>query len=407
MFGRLVKFAWRSVWKNRRRTIITGLAVGLGLASMMFTEALMSGMSTHMISQTTMSWMGDGQIHREGFRETGRITLTVNRPDSILAMLEADTSVTAFTTRIISPASLQSTMEMKPVTMIGVDPATDPGLSMLEAAVDTGSYFSGDSTDLIIGWKLAQDLDATLGDVIIITAAEADSGLASSLFFVTGICRFGSDVQDRYSAFVDIGLAGSMLGLEGEFHEVALRLTDIEMGRDPALPIWSRYSVFGNSAEGWAELASQVGSMLNMVNMSMMITAIILFGLVVFGIVNSLFMSVYERMYEFGVMKAVGTRPSALATMVVLEAFWLGVVSILIGTVLGILIIWITSKTGLDFGMIEVSGVIFDSAIHPITDWSRLWIYPVATLLLTTLAGIYPGIHAGRLNAAAAMRKSL
>jgi len=407
MFVRLVKFAWQSVWKNRRRTIITGLAVGLGLASVMFTDALMNGMSTHMISQTTMSWMGDGQIHGEGFRETGRITLTVNRPDSVMAMLEADTTVTAFTCRIISPASLQSTMEMKPVTMIGVDPATDPGMSMLEAAVDTGSYLSGNTTDLIIGWKLAQDLDASLGDVIVITAAEADSGLASNLFYVTGICRFGSDVQDRYSAFIDIDVAGSMLGLEGDFHEVAFRLTDVDMGRDPSLPIWARYSVFGNLAQGWAELASQVGSMLKMVNMSMMITAIILFGLVVFGIVNSLFMSVYERMYEFGVMKAVGTRPSALGTMVMLEAFWLGVVSMIIGTLLGMLIIWITSKTGIDFGDLEVSGVIFDSAIHPISDWSRLWVLPVATLLLTTIAGIYPGIHAGRLNAATAMRKSL
>ena len=407
MLGRLVEFSWRNVWKNRRRTIITGLAVGVGLAAMMFTEALMAGMSAHMIRQTTGSWMGDGQIHMEGFRETGRIALTISEPDSMIAMLTVDSTVEAFTCRVISPASLQSAMEMKPVTMIGVDPATDPGLSMLEAAVDTGSYLGGGSTDLIIGWKLAEDLDAVLGDVIVITAAQVDSGLASSLFYVSGICRFGSDDLDRYSAFVDIAAAGDMLRLEGGFQEIAIRLRNTEAGLDPSFPVWAKYSVFGNEALGWGELAEQVRSMLGMVNLSMMITAVILFGLVVFGIVNSLFMSVYERMYEFGVMKSVGTRPGTICVMVILEAFWLGIVSMVIGTLFGLLIIRITSWTGVDFGTIEVSGVIFDSAIRPMVNWSRIWIYPVATLLLTTASGIYPGIHAGRLNAASAMKKSL
>ncbi len=407
MLARLISFAWRSVWKNRRRTVITGLAVGFGLAALMFTEALMTGMSTHMVDQTTNAWMGDAQIHRNGFRETGGIALTVNEPDSITEMLRTDPIVTAFSVRIISPASLQSTIEMKPVTMIGVDPLTEPGVSMLETAVDSGSYFSGDSTDLIIGYRLAEDLDVGLGDLIVITVAEAESGLSSNMFFVTGICNFGSDDLDRYTAFVDIGTAGSMLGLEGRFHEIAIRLADSEMGMDEALPFWSRYSIFGNTAQGWATLATQVKAMLSMTKTSIAITAIILFGLVVFGIVNSLFMSVYERMYEFGVMKAVGTRPGTISVMVVLEAFWLAVISMILGSIMGLAIIWITSKTGIDFGNIEVSGVIFDSAIHPILKWSSVWIYPAFTLLLTTSAGIYPGIHAGRQNAAESMRKSL
>jgi len=407
MFGRLVSFAWRSVCKNRRRTVITSLAVGFGLAALMFTEALMTGMSTHMVDQTTNAWMGDAQIHRNGFRETGGIALTVNEPDSITEMLRTDSIVVAFTARIISPASLQSTMEMKPVTMIGIDPETEPTVSMLETAVDSGAFFSGDSTDLIIGHKLAEDLDASLGDLIVITVADADSGLSSNLFFVTGICNFGSDDLDRYTAFVDIGTAGRMLGLEGRFHEIAIRLTDSDMGMDESLPFWSRYSICGNTALGWASLATQVKAMLNMTKMSIAITAVILFGLVVFGIVNSLFMSVYERMYEFGVMKAVGTRQGTISVMVILEAFWLAVISMILGSIMGLVIVGITSKTGIDFGNIEVSGIIFDSAIHPILKWSGIWMYPVFTLLLTTAAGIYPGIHAGRLNAAEAMRKSL
>lgn len=407
MFVKLVKFAWKIIWRNFRRTVITGLAVGFGLGALIFTEALMQGMSIHMIQTSTESWMGDAQIHRDGFLDTRNINLTISNADSILAMLNKDSTVTSCTSRILSPASVTSTTELKPVTLIGVDSETDPDVTMLEAAVTEGSYLSGNSTELIIGYKLALDLNAGLGDVIVITVAQAGSGLSSSMFFVSGICHFGSDNLDRYSAFANLTAAGRMLGIQGEIHEIAVKFPQSEMGADTSLGFWNRFSVFGNNAVGWPELAPQVNSMLNMVDMSMAIMAAILFGLVFFGIINSLFMSVYERMYEFGVMKAVGTRTGTISIMVILEAFWIAVISTVIGIAIGLLIVWITSRTGISFGEIEVSGITFDKPLYPVLRLSRLWLYPFFTLILTTASGIYPGIHAGRLNPAEAMRKSL
>jgi ABC-type lipoprotein release transport system permease subunit len=407
MFGRLLSFAWRSVWRNSRRTLITGLAVGLGLASLIFCETLMQGMGSHMIITTTESWMGDAQIHRIGFLDTKQISLTINMPDSVISRLGVSASVEAYTCRILSPASVTSTTELKPVTLIGVDCSTDTLLTMLEAAVDTGSYLSGDSTELIIGYKLAEDLNAGLGDVIVITAAQADSGLSSNMFFVSGICRFGSDDLDRYSAFINLQTAGRLLGLKGNIHEIAIRLTGPEMSEKAILDFEKEVQVSGNRVQGWRDLAPQVKAMLSMVNISMAIMSAILFGLVIFGIVNSLFMSVYERMYEFGVMKAVGTRPGTIGCMVILEAFWIAVISTTIGIAIGLLIVWITSNTGISFGEIEVSGIVFDRPIFPELVLSRIWIYPLFTLILTTASGIFPGIHAARLNPSEAMRKSI
>ena len=107
---------------------------------MIFFEALMQGMGAYMILTTTNPWMGDAQIHRDGFLDTKRVNLTIERPDSILFMLSRDSTVSACTPRIMSPASATSTTEMKPVTLIGVDSETDPAVTMLEDAIDTGSY---------------------------------------------------------------------------------------------------------------------------------------------------------------------------------------------------------------------------------------------------------------------------
>jgi len=393
--------------KNGRRTIITGLAVGFGLASMIFYESLMQGMGAHMIESTTGSWMGDAQIHRNGFMDTKRIDLTVNQPDSVFSRLREDSTVYACTARILSPASIASSTELKPVTLIGVDRETDTKVTMLEAAVIAGSYLSPDSMDLIIGRKLANDLNVQPGDVIVVTVAQKDSGLTRNMFLVSGICSFGNDDLDRYTAFVNLSTAGRMLGIPVDVHEIAVRFCRDRTGTDEFLNFTREFSVFGNSALGWPDLAPQVNTMISMVNASMAATALILFGLVVFGIVNSLFMSVYERMYEFGIMKALGTRPGTISIMIILEAFWIAVISTLIGSAIGLLIILITSKTGISFGEIEFSGVVFNKPIFPLLRFSRIWIYPFFTLILTTASGIYPGIHAGRLNPSEAIRKSL
>ena len=387
--------------------MITGVAIGVGLAAMMFSDALFAGMSTLMVETTTDTWMGDAQIHREGFQETANITFTIQHPQRIDSMLQADTLAVASTGRLISPASLQSAMEMKPVTLMGVDHLTEGQVSMLEAATDTGNYFSGDSMEMIIGYKLAADMDLALGDIAVITTAMAESGFASRMFRVSGICKFGSDQYDRYTAFVNIESAGSLLDLTGELHEIAIRFSDPMVAMDPDLPFWTVFSADSNKAEGWPVLAPQITSMIRMANVSLGIQAAILFGLVLFGIVNSLFMSVYERMYEFGVMKAVGTSKRAIILMVLLEAFWLGLAGSIIGTLLGFGVIQYFASVGISFGEVDFSGVMFDRPIHTLVDWSRLWIYPAATLLFTTLAGIYPGIHAGNLNPSEAMRKSL
>lgn len=367
----------------------------------------MQGMTNHMVDATTDPWMGDVQIHREGFLDTRQLELTVNRPGEVMDSLSGDSLVRAFTPRILSPASLSSARELKPVTLIGVDGGSDPDVTMLRAAIDTGSYFSGDSMEIILGHRLAEELEVELGDVLVITAAGTDSGLASSMFMLSGICNFGSEQLDRYSAFVNIGTAGDLLDLGDDIHEIALVLPDPELARDTTLSLWDRYSTHGNSAMGWADLSPQISSMLDLVNISMLIMSAILFGLVIFGIVNSLFMSVYERMFELGIMKAVGTRPGTIGAMVVMEAFWLGLISTVIGLVLGILLIWITSGTGISFGEIEFSGITFSRPIYPDIDPGRAWMYPVFTILLVGLAGIFPGIHAARQNPAESMRRSL
>ena len=151
----------------------------------------------------------------------------------------------------------------------------------------------------------------------------------------------------------------------------------------------------------------QLKASLELSDFSTLIIAVILFAVVALGIINTLFMSLYERMFEFGVLRAVGTRPGAVARLVVSEAAALSVISIVLGVIIALLVTGIVSKIGIDYRGIEYAGVTFTEKIYPVLRPIQFVKYPAWVFIVTTLVGIYPAVYAARLRPARAMRRSL
>ncbi|MXZ00164.1 FtsX-like permease family protein, partial [Candidatus Poribacteria bacterium] len=136
------------------------------------------------------------------------------------------------------------------------------------------------------------------------------------------------------------------------------------------------------------------------------IKGVILFFVVIFGIINTLFMSLYERMFEFGVLRAVGTRPFGMARVILFEAGALAVVSIGFGMLLGFLVTVLLNYTGINYTGIEMVGVTIQEFIYPTLTVEQFIIYPVWLFVFTIIAGIYPARYAAKMSPAAAMRRS-
>ena len=134
---------------------------------------------------------------------------------------------------------------------------------------------------------------------------------------------------------------------------------------------------------------------------------LILFGVVALGIINTLFMSLHERMFEFGVLRAVGTRPFSIVQLVIFEAGSLAVLSIAMGCILGFAVTLISAQTGFDYTGIEYSGVTFRKLLYPVLRIRQFIEYPLWLFLFTVLVGLYPACYAARMTPAGAMRRSL
>ncbi len=403
------KLAWRNIFRNKRRTYITGVAIGIGLASLIWTDALVIGMEENMIRSGTASYLGEGQIHAEGFRETFEIDQTINNLDQTVAGLRGEPMLDKFTLRAITFAMISSPANVSAVSLVGVEPETEQHLSQIDDALVEGAYFEGDSDrDIIIGRKLAEILEVELGDRVVLTAAQAHTGdLAQEMFRISGIYFFNAGDMDRGMAFIRLPMAQQMLNLGDDVHEISLKFTDNTFARDTRHPFWDRYSTGGNKAEGWPDILPQLEAAFELSEFSTLIVGFILFVVVTLSIINTLFMSLYERMYEFGVMRAVGTSGAAIARLVVFEAAALAIVSNILGVVLGFVATYIFTLTGIDYGGIEFVGVTFRELLYPVIELQQFIFYPVAVFIFTVIVSLYPAVHAARIIPAEAMRKSL
>ena len=403
----LIKLAWRNIFRNKRRTILSGLAVGIGLASLIFVNGLMVGMLNSMVRTATDSFMGQGQIHAEGFRDTFETELTIRDFDRVMESLKGEEDITGFTPRAIAQGMLTSTSDVLPVAAYGIDPEGERGVSLLEEAVIKGEYL-GSGRKILIGSRAAELLDVGLGDRVVLTMAQAATGeLSQEMFRVGGIFHYGIREVDSSLAFIEISRAREMLALGGGAHEVALRFKNIDIAGDTSLAVWERYSRGGNEAMGWPGLLPQLKAVHELSGFTTFLTSILVFGIVALTIMNTLFMSLYERMYEFGVMRAVGTRPVQMALIIVFEAVSLAIISIVIGMVIGWLVNTLFGVIGIDYSGIEFAGVTMTEPIYTVMRPVQFTVFPAMIMAFSLVAAIYPAFYAARLTPSKAMRKSM
>ena len=403
----LLKLAWRNLWRNRTRTWLSTLVIAIGLVAMIFMDTMMVGMNTNMVKNATDSLMGHAQMHALGFRDEQDVKLTINDLDQALLQLEKHPDLKARSLRIVTQSMLSSSGGGEPVFSLGVDPEEEQLLSKFDEAIIEGEYLDSVSGQkLILGWKLAEKLELGLGDRLVLTAADAESGeMVQELFRLSGIFKTGEEKMDASMVLVARKTLQSMLKLEGRIHQIALRYSKLTQDGTPVNTLKKPDDSSKNELLLWTELMPSLYMISQMTDLSMAIMGTILFLIIALGITNTLLMGLYERMFEFGVIKSIGTTPWQAARIMFFEAVCLGFVSIIVGLILALFVTALFANYGIDYIGIEFSGVTFQEKIYPSYKWSRLVLYPFLSLGFTLLASLYPAFKLWKMLPVEALRK--
>ena len=401
------RLAKRSIFRNTRRTLLTVLLISCSLAAILFTDAFVRGMVETMVKISTQTFLGEGQIHRVGFREANDIDLYIEDTTRLYQQLNATTAIQAFAPRVLTGAMTSSSENVASAIVYGVDAIKEAQVSKLKLAVTQGDYLSGIDGEIIIGEQLADLLEISLGDRLVVTVSEANGGdLSQALFRVSGLFSFNERNMDIGMAFINLAQGQKLLNITG-VHEVALRLQHLHQAEDKSLPFWQTLNNDQIETLSWQELVPQLSSMLAMTKYSTLIVSIIMYILVCLGLINTMFMSIFERQTEFGILLAIGTRSKLLFYQIMLEGFFIGLLSITVGLLMAFVLCYWGSIVGIDYSELEMSGLTLNEPIYLILDASSFATMGLATLVITLIASLYPAFHAARLQPSFAMRKTL
>lgn len=402
-----IKIGYRNLFRNRRRSFLTSAVIGLGLAAMIITDGFLGGMNEHMVSQITGSLVTEGQIHHPKFRDSFRAEYQILNTDHVEEILNHDPQVETFAKRVITSGMISSPSSMKNTTFYGIQPDNERKISDIYKYLVEGSYVS-DESSLLIGSELQKRLEVVPGDKVVVTVAKADTGeISQEMMRVSGIITSGSKEIDEKTAFIHISKARNLLGIGNSTHEIGIKFRERAVGDHPSYALWNKLKKTGNSAESWKEIVSGFVSMMSMMDQSKAIIALSLMFLVALGIMNTLFMALYERMFEFAVLRAVGTKSHEIVLMIISEAGSLSFLSIFAGFLIAAFLAIPMHYLGLNFSGVEFADVTFHEPVRFAFSWNQVTFFPLITFIFTVLVGLYPAIHAARIKVAQALKRSL
>ncbi|MFN8583049.1 MAG: FtsX-like permease family protein [Gemmatimonadaceae bacterium] len=401
-----VRIAWRNVLRNPRRTAITAGGAAFAIFGYVFLYAYFDGFIGGIADTATRYLTGHIQIERAGFRRDFAPDLALSAPNGLVSRVQRLPHVVGAAPRVQAQAIASSSSKSMGVLFLGIDPVLERAVTFIDRTIVQGAALaSGRDREINIGRKLAEKLNARLGEKIVIMTQAADGSLGTAAYRVSGIFATESASFDETMAFVTLRAAQDLLGLGARVSTINIRLDDRD-ALGTAMPEIRRASL-GFAVVPWQELLPQVDEMVRYVGVIRTIIVGILLAVVAMAIMNTVFMSVAERTRELGMMIALGTRPAGVVRMVLYETAVIMSVASLVGYGVAVLVVAYFSRRGMDFSSFfrdyttipGITGITYPRLVIATVVWPGL-----ALFVGSVVASVYPALKAARLDPATALR---
>jgi len=393
----VARLAWRNLWRNHRRTLITLCAVTVGVWAMIFMTALMRGMVNDMIRDGIESLPGHVQAHHEDFRRDPSVASLLPLTDAEIEARFVEAGIDRFSSRVNVPAVVSSERASRGVTLYGIEPARDRELSFLAGALAEGRGLEDEADDgIVVGRKLLETLDTDLGKRIVVMSQDPENDIADRGFRIVGVFDTGLEAHEESMVFAGKRTVQEMLRIGDRVSEVAVLGDDF---RNVAPLVERARELFPENVEvlPWQKLDPYSGAMLGVMDGFVLVWIVVIFLAMSFGLVNTLVMAVFERVREIGLMLALGMRPAGILLQLVIESLVLLAIGLGFGTGLA----WLTIQPledGIDITALAAGLEMFGASpvLYPELTAGDVLLANVVVLLLGFLASLSPAIRASR-----------
>jgi ABC-type lipoprotein release transport system permease subunit len=399
--------AWRNIWRNKRRSLISISSVLLAVVLALLTRSFQHGFYDRSIDNVVSFSTGYVQIHARGFWDSQSLEESLGAPDSIAAAVRTIRHVTVVTPRM-SMYGLVSSDSVTDVGMIvGIEPERENLMSGLARKVVSGRYLLPGDTGILLARGLAGHLRVGAGDTVVILGQGYHGATAAGRYRVAGIVSFPTPEMDNSFAYLTLEEARRLTAAEGRATAVVVM---IDGQRDLRTVLRDLKARFGDRYEimTWEEMMPELVQMIETDNAGGLIMVFIIYMVIGFGILGTILMMTMERTHEFGMLMAVGMKRSYLAAVIFIESVMLALAGVAAGTVIGVPFMYYfhanpirmtgsAAEATLRYGFEPIMPTSLDPAI---VGWQALTI-----LIIALLADLYPLSLILRLDPVQAMRK--
>jgi len=407
--GTLLKLAWRNIWRNRRRTLISMSASGIGLLLIVLYSGLMEGIFGDAKNQMASTGIGHVEIYAPGYRASRRAGDALKDPRSVLAKLQLPAGARA-AARVLARGLATTAHGSQAVEIHGVDPASEPQVAAYLRVLRAGAPLAADDArGILIGDKLAERLQLRVGQKVRLLVQRADGEMGADIYRVRGIFHSIAASLNKGQVIVTAAAAQTLLGLPDVAHQIVIQLANADDSDSVAQGVRAALGG-GYDVVTYGDLMPMLRRLEKLSGTYMIVAAIFIYLLVGLGILNTMLMSVLERTREFGVMQAIGERPSGIRRIVLAEAFWIATISVAVGLTVGMYLTWLGSNGSLfDFSKsmgesIDMGGSTMSTAFRTVFSWQNAVRSASIVYVVTLFIGLVPAWRVSRLRPAVALR---
>lgn len=350
MFRLTGKIAWASLVRRRTRSVLVVMMIAVSLWGLFFMEGIYDGMTEQMINNAIRSDSGHISLFGEGYRLDPDLSRQVNDVAVIDSLLARDSRVLSYVKRLKQDGLVATAHYSRGVAIFGVDLTAEEKHGRLKGYLCQGEFsFGQKGRGAIIGFKLADKLQVRIGSKIVLSAQDSHGEVSAAPLKVTGILKTNNMALDENAVFMGDKKARKLLAMDEGVSQVAVILHD--EAQIAGLQQELRQQFPHLEILRWDELYPALMQSRVMMEGFNLVASLLVFCVAALGIFGVMLVSVLERLREFGIMLAIGTRFNQIRNIIFIESFFLGFIGFSFGSLIGGATLYFFKVNGLDLSM--------------------------------------------------------
>jgi ABC-type lipoprotein release transport system permease subunit len=407
----IILLAWRNVWRNKRRTLITAASILFAVLLSSFMQSIQKGAWDRMVDNVVNFHYGYIQIHSKGYWDEQSIDKAFEEDGDWQDKLSEIGTIKNVVPRLESFALGANGNNTKGVLVVGTNPEAENAMTGFKDRITKGSFFEEGEESVLIAEGAADNLGLEVGDTLILISQGYHGVNAAGKYLVKGMVKFGSPELNKQMVYLPLKTAQRFYGANGLLTSVAIQVENKDKVENTIASISQKLdTAAGYEVMGWQTMMPELVEAREVDTAGNVIVLMILYVIIAFGIFGTILMMTKEREYEFGVLLAIGMKRMSMGIMVWFEIMFLGLLGAVAGIIASLPLVYYFNTHPVDFSKIskdmeqayEKFG--FEPIFPAAFDWQIFFTQAIVVVVLTTIMALYPLTKIRKLKAVQAMR---